>query len=123
MYYYFHGAPLLAQAFLIYSARRIPRAAAEIRRAVGVFKSSVELRPDGVCAQYRRLSAEMLRGAIESVPKGQWEGANSLGLPKWLTFVRIILPQALIVALRPYGNEIILMIKRWPSSPSSLSMT
>ena len=45
------------------------------------------------------------------MPKGQWEGANSLGLPKWLTFVRIILPQALIVALRPYGNEIILMIK------------
>ena len=52
-----------------------------------------------------------LRGAIQSVPRGQTEGANSLGLPTSVTFWKIILPQALIVALRPYGNEIILMIK------------
>ena len=51
------------------------------------------------------------RGAILSVPKGQHEGAQSLGLPPTVTFRKIILPQALIVALRPYGNEIILMIK------------
>lgn len=55
--------------------------------------------------------AEILRGAIESVPRGQWEGAASLGLHKLQTMWKIILPQALIVALRPYGNEIILMIK------------
>ena len=55
--------------------------------------------------------AEILRGAIQSVPKGQWEGAAALGLPRWYAFLRIILPQALIVALRPYGNEIILMVK------------
>ena len=55
--------------------------------------------------------AEILRGAIESVPKGQWEGAASLGLHKLQTLRKIILPQALIVALRPYGNEMILMIK------------
>ena len=55
--------------------------------------------------------AEILRGAVQSVPKGQWEGAASLGLEKFLTFRKIVLPQALIVALRPYGNEIILMIK------------
>ncbi|TIU05249.1 MAG: ABC transporter permease subunit, partial [Mesorhizobium sp.] len=55
--------------------------------------------------------AEILRGAIESVPRGQWEGAASLGLHKLQTLRKIILPQALIVALRPYGNEIILMIK------------
>ena len=46
-----------------------------------------------------------------NVPKGQIEGAQSLGLPKFVTFFKIILPQALIVALRPYGNEFILMIK------------
>ena len=55
--------------------------------------------------------AEILRGAIESVPRGQWEGAASLGLHKLQTLRKVILPQALIVALRPYGNEIILMIK------------
>jgi polar amino acid transport system permease protein len=55
--------------------------------------------------------AEILRGAIESVPRGQWEGAASARPPNVQTFWKIILPQALIVALRPYGNEIILMIK------------
>ena len=43
--------------------------------------------------------------------RGQWEGAASLGLHKLQTLRKVILPQALIVALRPYGNEIILMIK------------
>lgn len=39
------------------------------------------------------------------------ESAASLGLSKFVTLRKIILPQALIVALRPYGNEVILMIK------------
>ncbi len=55
--------------------------------------------------------AEILRGAIESVPRGQREGAAALGLPERVAFIKVILPQAMIVALRPYGNEIILMIK------------
>ena len=55
--------------------------------------------------------AEILRGAVASIPAGQWEGAASLGLSRFQTFRKIILPQALIVALRPYGNEIVLMIK------------
>jgi polar amino acid transport system permease protein len=45
------------------------------------------------------------------VSLGQWEGAASLGISKFVTFRKVILPQALIVALRPYGNEVILMIK------------
>ena len=55
--------------------------------------------------------AEILRGAIQSVPRGQWEGANSLGLSRTVTFFKVILPQALMVALRPYANELILMVK------------
>ena len=39
------------------------------------------------------------------------EGAASLGLHKLQTLWKVILPQALIVALRPYGNEVILLIK------------
>ncbi|MCY1305745.1 Arginine ABC transporter permease protein ArtQ [compost metagenome] len=45
------------------------------------------------------------------MPRGQREGAAALGLPERVAFWKIILPQAMIVALRPYGNEIILMIK------------
>ena len=39
--------------------------------------------------------AEILRGAIESVPRGQWEGAASLGFHKWLTLRKIVLPVAI----------------------------
>ena len=45
------------------------------------------------------------------MPRGQWEGGQALGLSRPVIFFKIILPQALMVALRPYGNEIILMIK------------
>lgn len=109
--YFFRGTPLLTQLFLIY---------------YGLGSFSAELKAWGLWWFFREAwncallaftlntaayQAEILRGAIESVPRGQHEGASALGLPKKVAFFRIILPQALIVALRPYGNEIILMIK------------
>jgi len=109
--YFFRGTPLLAQAFLVYYGLGQFRPQLE---AVGLW---VFFREAWWCAilaftlNTAAYQAEIVRGAVESVPKGQWEGAASLGLPRWLTFRRIIAPQAMIVALRPYGNEIILMIK------------
>jgi polar amino acid transport system permease protein len=109
--YFFRGTPLLAQTFLIYYG-------------VGSFRP--ELQAVGLWTFFREAwycailafslntaayQAEILRGAIRSVPRGQWEGAASLGLHRLQTLRKIILPQALIVALRPYGNEVILMIK------------
>ena len=76
-----------------------------------VLPRSLVLRPlchDLNTAAYQ---AEILRGAIESVSHGQHEAAAALGIHKFIAFRKIILPQALIVALRPYGNEIILLIK------------
>ncbi|MCH9704957.1 MAG: ABC transporter permease subunit, partial [Proteobacteria bacterium] len=55
--------------------------------------------------------AEILRGAIASVPRGQTEAGRAMGLSPLMIFFKITLPQALIIALRPYGNEIIIMIK------------
>ena len=109
--YFFRGTPLLAQTFLIYYGLGSFRPELE---AVGLW---VFFREAWYCAilaftlNTAAYQAEILRGAVASVPRGQWEGAASLGLHKALTFRKIILPQALIVALRPYGNEIILMIK------------
>ena len=45
------------------------------------------------------------------MPHGQHEAAAALGIHRFIAFRKIVLPQALIVALRPYGNEIILLIK------------
>ena len=55
--------------------------------------------------------AEILRGALMAVAQGQREAAQVLSLPRRVTFFKIIMPQALLVAVRPLGNELILMIK------------
>jgi polar amino acid transport system permease protein len=109
--YFFRGTPLLAQTFLVYYGLGEFRPQLE---AVGLWAF---FREAWYCAIFAfslntaAYQAEMLRGAIESVPRGQWEGAASLGLHKLQTMWKIVLPQAAIVALRPYGNEVILMIK------------
>lgn len=109
--YIFRGTPLLAQLFLIYYGLGSFR---EPLESVGLW---VFFRDAWNCALFAfslntaAYQAEILRGAIESVPRGQTEAAMALGLPRWVTYYKIIMPQAMIVALRPYGNEIILMIK------------
>jgi polar amino acid transport system permease protein len=55
--------------------------------------------------------AEIFRGAIRSVPRGQWEAARALGLHWTPLLWKVVFPQAAIVALRPLGNELILLIK------------
>ena len=55
--------------------------------------------------------AEIMRGAIASVPKGQIEAAKALGLSKWAIARHIVWPQALMVAIRPLGNELISIVK------------
>lgn len=109
--YVFRGTPMLVQIFMIYYGLGSFRAQIE---AVGLwwfFREAWYCAVLAMTLNTAAYQAEILRGAIQSVPRGQTEGANSLGLPASVTFWKIILPQALIVALRPYGNEIILMIK------------
>ncbi|MFZ2100867.1 MAG: ABC transporter permease [Oricola sp.] len=109
--YTFRGTPLIAQLFLIYYGLGQFRPQLE---AVGLW---IFFRDAWNCALFAfalntaAYQAEILRGAVESVPIGQREGAYALGLNRVHTFWKVILPQAMIVALRPYGNEIILMIK------------
>lgn len=55
--------------------------------------------------------AEIFRGAIQSIDKGQHEAGRSLGMSKLLTMRRIILPQAFRRALPPLGNQFIIALK------------
>src|SRR3546814_7894014 len=48
--------------------------------------------------------AEVVRGAIQAVPKGQWEAATALNMSYPLAMRRIILPQAVVAMLPPWGN-------------------
>ncbi|MER8365910.1 MULTISPECIES: ABC transporter permease [unclassified Mesorhizobium] len=109
--YFFRGTPLLAQTFLVYYGLGSFRPELEMVGLWGFFREAFNCAIFAFSLNTAAYQAEILRGAIESVPRGQWEGAASLGLHKLQTMWKIILPQALIVALRPYGNEIILMIK------------
>jgi polar amino acid transport system permease protein len=109
--YFFRGTPLLAQTFLVYYGVGSFKAELDSIGLWGFFREAFNCAIFDFSLNTAAYQAELLRGAIESVPKGQWEGAASLGLHKLQTLRKIILPQALIVALRPYGNEVILMIK------------
>ena len=52
-----------------------------------------------------------MRGALTSIPKGQREAAVALGLSPYRVARHVIWPQAMLVALRPFSNELIGMIK------------
>jgi arginine/lysine/histidine transport system permease protein len=54
---------------------------------------------------------EIVRSGIQSVPKGQMEGALSLGFSRWEAMVRIIIPQAIKNILPVIGNEFVTLIK------------
>ncbi|MEZ5778638.1 MAG: ectoine/hydroxyectoine ABC transporter permease subunit EhuC [Paracoccaceae bacterium] len=55
--------------------------------------------------------AELVRGAIQSVPKGQWEASYALSMSPATQMRRIILPQAFVAMLPPWGNLIIELLK------------
>ncbi|MFZ1726817.1 MAG: ectoine/hydroxyectoine ABC transporter permease subunit EhuC [Albidovulum sp.] len=55
--------------------------------------------------------AELVRGAIQAVPKGQWEAAYALSMSPARRMRRIILPQALGLMLPPWGNLLIELLK------------
>jgi His/Glu/Gln/Arg/opine family amino acid ABC transporter permease subunit len=55
--------------------------------------------------------AELIRGGIQSVDKGQMEAGRSLGLYKLQTMVKIIFPQAIRYILPAIGNEMIALLK------------
>lgn len=55
--------------------------------------------------------AEIFRGAIQSIDKGQMEAARSLGMTKFLAMRRVIFPQAFKRALPPLGNQFIIATK------------
>ena len=108
---FFRGTPLLAQVFLVYYG------SGQLRPYLDPVGLWVFFRDAYFCALFTftlntaAYQAEVFRGAIQSVPRGQWEAAQALGLHRVPLFLKVILPQALMVALRPLGNELVIMVK------------
>ena len=60
---------------------------------------------------YAAYFAEIFRGGIESIPKGQYEAAAALGMTKSQTFFRVVLPQVIKRIVPASSNEVITLVK------------
>jgi len=55
--------------------------------------------------------AEVVRGAIQGIHRGQWEATTALNMTRWQALRRIILPQAFVAMIPPWGNLFIELLK------------
>ncbi|HVH94498.1 MAG: amino acid ABC transporter permease [Nocardioidaceae bacterium] len=95
------GTPLLVQLFVIFYG--LP--------SVGL---TISPWPSAIIAFSLNVggyAAEVIRAAIQSVPKGQWEAAHMIGMSRRLALRRIILPQAARVSVPPLSNTFISLVK------------
>jgi len=65
----------------------------------------------GFSLNYAAYFAEIYRGGIQSIPRGQYEAAHVLGLSSKQTFGKVILPQVIKNIFPPMGNEVITLVK------------
>lgn len=98
----FRGTPLLLQLFFFYFFLPI---AFGIR--LDVFSTAILT----FVLNYAAYFAEIYRGGINSIDRGQYEAAHSLGLSRTQTMFGIILPQTMKTILPPVSNEAIVLIK------------
>jgi polar amino acid transport system permease protein len=60
---------------------------------------------------YAAYLAEIFRGGLQSVPRGQYDAAKVLGFTKIQTFFKIVLPQVIKIVVPSFGNEVINLVK------------
>lgn len=108
--YFFRGTPLLVQLFLLYYGLGQFEA---VRESIfwPVLSDAEWCGLLGLTLNTTAYTAEILRGGIRAVPKGEVEAARAYGMGWWLLQRRIILPRALRIAWPAYGNEVILLLK------------
>jgi octopine/nopaline transport system permease protein len=107
----FRGTPLLVQIFLIYYGLGQFRLALEAMGLWGFFREPYWCAILALTLNTAAYGSEILRGAIQSVPRELVEAARASGMPPFLTWRLVILPLAFRQAIPSYGNEIILMVK------------
>jgi polar amino acid transport system permease protein len=98
---FFRGTSLLVQLFWIFFV-------------LPLFGLTLEKFTAGFLAVGMNLGAygaEVVRGAIQAVPKGQYEAATALNMSPATRMRRIVMPQALLIMLPPWGNLLIELLK------------
>ncbi|MDH7509124.1 MAG: amino acid ABC transporter permease [Methanomassiliicoccales archaeon] len=95
------GTPLLVQIFIVYFG--LP--------SIGIYLDPLVSGILAVGLNSAAYQAEILRGGIQSVPKGQMEAARSMGMTYGQSMRRVVLPQAMRLIIPPMTNEFIILIK------------
>jgi polar amino acid transport system substrate-binding protein len=96
----FRGTPLLLQLYLIYYSL------ASVWRFDAISAAII-----GLGLNYAAYESEVYRAALASLPRGQSEAADALGLSRWHTLRHILLPQALRTALPAMTNDFVALLK------------
>lgn len=95
------GLPIIVQLFYIYF----------VLPDFGVQLTAFQAGVIGLGIAYSAYQAENFRAGIEAVDAGQREAAQAMGMRSALIMRRVILPQAFRIALPPYGNTLVMMLK------------
>jgi ABC-type arginine/histidine transport system permease subunit len=108
--YFFRGTPLLIQLFILYYGFGQFEA---ISSSIlwHILGNAEWCGLIGLTLNTSAYTAEILRGGIRAIPKGEIEAASAYGMSWWLMQRRIVLPRAMRIAWPAYGNEVVLLLK------------
>jgi polar amino acid transport system permease protein len=98
---FIRGTPLLVQIFFFFY----------VLPSYGLTLSALMTGIIAIGVHYSAYAAEVYRGGIESVPRGQWEAATALSLSVRRRWVGVVLPQAIRAVIPSLGNYVIAMFK------------
>ena len=97
----FRGTPMIVQAVVIYYGAQY----------AGIYMDTTFAAIFIISINTGAYMAEIIRGGIVSVDKGQFEAAHAIGMTHWQTMTTVVLPQAIRNILPSVGNEFIVNIK------------
>ena len=98
----FRGTPMIVQAMVIFYGAQQYMGISMPRLVAAIFIVSINT---------GAYMAEIIRGGIISIDKGQTEAAHAIGLTHWQTMVSVVLPQAIRNIMPSIGNEFVVNIK------------
>ena len=105
------GTPLMLQLLLVYFGPYYLFGVTTGNIEIGPFNYRFIASIIGFSLNYAAYFAEIFRGGIQSMSKGQYEAAQVLGFSKMQTYFKIILPQVVKRVLPSVGNEVITLVK------------
>ena len=95
------GTPLLVQIFVIFFG--LP--------SIGIVLKPIPSAIIALVVSQGAYNSEVIRAALTSIPKGQFEACKALGMSKLQTMTEVIIPQAALVAVPSLGNSFISLLK------------